>query len=177
MEVIFKKLEKEESSKYRKMRLESLLLSPQSFGSSFEEERSVPHLRFEKRIEEASPDQYVFGAFLSGGLVGICGFIRDSQIKTKHKGTIVQLYVKPAHQGKGIGKELMNAIVSEAFLNKEIEQIILGVVVDNENAIKIYESLGFERFGLQQRYFKDGDNYLDELLMILYRENYACLKT
>lgn len=112
------------------------------------------------------------GAFQGKELVGITAFSANEKEKTKHIATILQVFVEPKMQGKGIGKNLMIETVSEGFKNPEIEQILLGVICGNQNAEKIYRDLGFQEYGLQKNYLKTEDGYLDHLLMVLTRENF-----
>jgi len=59
------------------------------------------------------------------------------------------LSVSPKHQGKGIGKQLLAAAISQA---KNSDQKKIGLLVDlnNPNAKKLYLSLGFESVGKKQ---------------------------
>jgi len=169
MKISYRRLEPEDSKAYRIIRLECLEKHPENFGSIFREEKNKPKLAFETFIEEKAPDNFIFGAFDEDKLIGICGFAREPKKKTRHIGTIIQVYVKLEYSGKGIGLELLNAAKKEAFKLPEIEQLMLGVVVSNKSANVIYEKAGFQQYGLHKRYFKEGDKYFDQRLMILYR--------
>ena len=68
-----------------------------------------------------------------------CGYV--SPVKTADSHKISMLYVKPSHQGKGIGYALMRRALD--FLGDELP-ITLEVVAYNEKAIKFYEGFGFE---------------------------------
>jgi ribosomal protein S18 acetylase RimI-like enzyme len=59
------------------------------------------------------------------------------------------LSVSPKHQGKGIGKQLLAAAISQA---KKSSQEKIGLLVDfkNPNAKKLYLALGFETMGKKQ---------------------------
>ena len=49
-----------------------------------------------------------------------------------------------------------------------MQVIHLGVKADNENAIKLYKKLGFEKIGVYKNFFKINGIYYDEILMNLY---------
>jgi ribosomal protein S18 acetylase RimI-like enzyme len=49
-----------------------------------------------------------------------------------------------------------------------LEQVALGVSTTNVAAKRLYESLGFEIYGRENRALKIGDEYVDEELMVLY---------
>ena len=55
---------------------------------------------------------------------------------------LMDIVVAPDHRGKGIGKHLINAVKSWAK-ERKMEYIELGVLTENENAIKLYESMAF----------------------------------
>jgi len=75
-----------------------------------------------------------------------------------HPGTrlarIYSLAVLPAFRGAGIAKALIQAGEREAREDGRID-LRLEVSVDNTAAIKLYESLGFKRFGLYRDYYED----------------------
>lgn len=169
MQIQFKKLATADSRKYREIRLESLKNFPEGFGATYEEESKAIKLDFETHIEQQAIHKFIIGAFDKENLIGICGFYQEASFKTKHRGGIIQMYVKPNYKGNGIGLQLLNTTIVEAFKIPELEQLILGVVTNNISANKIYEKAGFQEYGIQRNYFKEGDKYLDQRFMILYR--------
>ena len=58
-------------------------------------------------------------------------------------GSVIDIAVKGEHQGKGIGKLLLNKIIN-SFREKGCKEVILQVNVQNERAIGLYKSFGFE---------------------------------
>lgn len=56
---------------------------------------------------------------------------------------LMDLVVAPAHRGHGIGQALMGA-VKEWAKSRGAEFIELGVLAQNEDAIRLYESVGFK---------------------------------
>lgn len=55
---------------------------------------------------------------------------------------LMDIVVAPDQRGRGIGRQLINAVKSWAKARK-VEYIELGVLTQNENAIKLYESMEF----------------------------------
>ncbi|MEK0316802.1 GNAT family N-acetyltransferase [Cohnella sp. 56] len=100
-------------------------------------------------------------------LVGIASFVRESGMKSAHKGSVYGVYVSPESRGKGAGKTLMLALIRRARGLDGLEQINLTVVSDNVTAKRLYESLGFEVYGIERRAIKYGGRYFDEELMVL----------
>ena len=64
------------------------------------------------------------------------------EFKAPRRGRITELIVSKKIRGKGIGKQLLNAM--EAYLKSiGCKDILLGVFAYNENAIKFYEKNGY----------------------------------
>lgn len=59
---------------------------------------------------------------------------------------ISEFYVEPFFKGNGIGKELIQQVISEARLSKK-NKIFLWVIEDNLSARKFYENNGFTANG------------------------------
>jgi RimJ/RimL family protein N-acetyltransferase len=170
MSIHYRKLLPKDAKEYRKIRLECLEKYPYNFGSTFQEERNRPKLAFEEYIEQQANGKFFTGAFNDDELIGICGFSQEPRPKTRHIGTIIQMYVREEYGGKGIGLELLKMAIQEGFKIPEIEQLLLGVVATNTSANRIYEQAGFQQYGLLKNYFKAGNAYSDQRLMVLYRK-------
>ncbi|USD64094.1 GNAT family N-acetyltransferase [Vibrio sp. SCSIO 43136] len=141
MEVFCKKLSSEDSRMYRDLRLESLKLSPESFGSSYEEQSQLPKLFFEKLIEEHSETHVMIGAFANGQLVGICGLIPTDCGDALE---VVQMYVSATARGKSVGQQLLSKACS--ILSSRLEsKLELTVYLSNDAAINAYEKFGFKQ--------------------------------
>jgi len=157
-------LRPEDADSIRKLRLEALLDSPESFGSSYAEEREYPLQKFQNRLESG----YTFGAFLDGKLIGMVTLIPETKHKTRHKAHIYAMYVTPDQRGQGIGKKLVKEAIETAKQIDGIEQIVLSVVSSNNTAKQLYLSLGFETYGKEKHALKIDEAYLDEDHMCLF---------
>jgi ribosomal protein S18 acetylase RimI-like enzyme len=113
----------------------------------------------------------MFGAFDEERLIGITGFNRMARQRAMHRGEIVQVYVDSSYRGQNIGEMLIRQALNYAFTLDGIEQVQLSVIANNQTAIKLYEKLGFKTFGVQPRYFKVGDIYLDQQFMQLFKRD------
>ena len=100
-------------------------------------------------------------------LVGIVGFMRETSLKTIHKGNVFGMYGVPEERGKGLGKSLMSVLIREAKTFDGLEQINLAVVSENRSAKNLYKSLGFEVYGVERNALKFNGQYFDEDLMVL----------
>jgi ribosomal protein S18 acetylase RimI-like enzyme len=148
------------------LRLEALEREPQAFGESAEEHRATHRDVFAKRLASASPENYVVGAFIGGGLVGTVGFGRNTRHKHRHKARIWGVFVQEEHRGLGIARRLMDEVLRRAGTLAGLEQIILTVGDNQAAAKKLYVSLGFTVFGREPAALKIGDMAVDEDLML-----------
>lgn len=61
---------------------------------------------------------------------------------------VEELFISPEHRGKGLAKEFF-VFVKETYANK-VKRIRLDVEADNENAIALYEKMGFKQLPYDQ---------------------------
>lgn len=105
--------------------------------------------------------------FEDGQMIGTAGFFRRPNIKESHKGHIWGVYVSPKLRGKGAGKMLMQEIIRRAKGIEGIEQITL-VASAKLPAQKLYQSVGFQSYGIEPHSLKIGAEYVDDVLMVLF---------
>jgi ribosomal-protein-alanine acetyltransferase len=72
---------------------------------------------------------------------------------------IYSLAVDPAARGLGLGRDLVEA-AEDAAKDQECSEIRLEVRKDNAEAIGLYESLGYRRFGVLADYYEDHEDAL-----------------
>lgn len=148
---------------YRAIRHEALLNHPEAFLATADNfaQRSDAELR--QMLETMA----VFGAELpDGSLGGLNAFFRNDGHKERHRGWMVQVYVRPEHRGSGMSKALCEHLIEHA--REKVIQIHLGVWAENEPAIRLYKKLGFETYGTEPRYLYVNGRYLDEHLMVRF---------
>jgi len=61
------------------------------------------------------------------------------------------MYVLPEYRGKGINRQIMDALKTWAA-SQNIKEFRLEVYYDNDAAIKAYEKIGFSRYSLEMRF-------------------------
>lgn len=159
-------LNAQDTQAYRTIRLNALKNSPESFGSSYEEEAAFGLGRFTKRITKLN--SCTFGAFEGHKLAGICNVSFQPRKKMNHRAELFSMYVEPECRGKGFGKALIERAIKSVLERKTVQQIYLTVVSSNQTAKSLYESFGFETYGIDRRAMRYNGNFYDHDLMVLF---------
>ena len=102
-----------------------------------------------------------FAVFFNDNLVGY--IIAKITYPETH---ILNLTVKKNFRKKGIGKSLIELIISEARLRNS-ENIILEVRVDNIKAQSLYEKLNFQIIGTRKNYYESENDREDAYVLKL----------
>jgi ribosomal protein S18 acetylase RimI-like enzyme len=121
-----------------------------------------------RRIGDDPDYNFIVGAFLDGELAGTAGFFRERKLKTRHKGQIWGVYVTDRLRGEGVGRMLIQDLISRASGVEGLEQLVLGVTTSNTAAVRLYTSLGFQSFGCERNSLKIGNTYYDTGHMTLF---------
>jgi ribosomal protein S18 acetylase RimI-like enzyme len=69
--------------------------------------------------------------------------------KTRHKAHLIGMYVTPAVRRSGAGRALVEAAVEFAKRRGGILLVTLTVTEGNDPAITLYQSVGFQSFGVE----------------------------
>jgi N6-L-threonylcarbamoyladenine synthase len=101
------------------------------------------------RSEIENPNTFYVGLF-DQGLVGYAGL---SSVPASFSADVQTVGVDPSQQGKGLGRKLMQLLLDRA-LAVGAETVLLEVRADNDVAIALYKSLGFEQIDLRKRYYQ-----------------------
>ncbi|MGO4104317.1 ribosomal protein S18-alanine N-acetyltransferase [Leifsonia sp. YAF41] len=80
------------------------------------------------------------------------------------QGDIQTIGVAESARGRGLGRTLMNALITEAY-KRGAREIFLEVRADNPTAQRLYLRLGFEELGVRRGYYQP-DN-VDAIVMRL----------
>ena len=150
-------------SAYRAIRHEALANHPEAFVSTAE----AFAMKSDAEIRQTLEALTVFGAILpDGSLGGINAFMRHEGAKERHRGWMIQVYVRPEHRGSGMAAALVEHLVEHA--RRHVLQIHLGVWSENLPAIKLYQRLGFELYATEPRYLFVNGRFIDEHLMVRF---------
>ena len=146
---------------WKELRLEALKSSPESFGSSYEEESNWSDSEFQNTLEKS----HIFGAWQDNRLVSCAAFYSLNLNKTKHRGVLWGMYTKAEYRKQGLADALMKVIINHA--KSKVIQLHLSCVTSNTTAVSFYQKHGFEIYGTEPRALKIGEAYFDEHLMVL----------
>lgn len=136
---------------YHAIRLEALAAEAGSFATSLAEQAD----RTLEQVAQTLSETTVFGGFIDGQLVGTAGYARNAPVKEAHKGLVWGMYLRPSARGGGLAGALLDAVIDHA--RGKVEQLTLIVVSDNLPAVRLYESRGFIRWGLEPQALKLAD--------------------
>lgn len=153
-----------DAAAYRDLRLEALASSPEAFGSSYEEEAQIPLATIEARISPSGPNA-IFGAFSDDNLVGMAGFAAQERRKTRHKGVLWGVYVRPDWRRRQVGQALVRRVIDHAAGHVIMLEAAVGLA--NERARRTYHGLGFKPYGIERKAIRVGDDFYDEELLYL----------
>lgn len=104
------------------------------------------------RAELANPANFYAGFVDEGDTVRGYGGVSRLGPADSPEYEIHTVGVDPELQGTGLGRRLVEALLTVA--DEDPGEVFLEVRVDNEPAIGLYESLGFEKVGLRKNYYR-----------------------
>ncbi|MFD4837217.1 GNAT family N-acetyltransferase [Achromobacter sp. NPDC058515] len=163
---LVRRLTASDAASLRQLRLDALVETPESFGSSYEEEHTLTLEDIREWIAPAN-DGAMFGVFVDGALAGMVGVGRQRMLKMRHKAHIWSMYVTPSQRGRGLGRLLMHAAIAHARTMRGIRQVQLSVTANNAAAAALYASLGFAVYGHEPEALCVNGELYDEALMAL----------
>jgi RimJ/RimL family protein N-acetyltransferase len=172
MAITVRRLGEDDATAYRELRLRLLQDSPDAYGGTYELEsvRPVEHTAARLRALHDGDEGFTLGAFADDGatLVGMATLIRGDGPKLRHQATLYAMGVAPEARGQRIGRALLDELLARARTIPGLEQIYLTVVIPNDAARQLYRSCGFVPYGIDERGLKLGNQYWDELQMVLF---------
>ena len=133
-----------------------------------------PLKRSEEHIANLGPNDFQFVAVTGTEtgeelVIGSAGLSLSASPRMRHVGN-VGIMVHRDYQNIGVGRALMNALLDLADNWFKLVRVELTVYEDNERAIHLYESLGFEREGLRRKTAVRNGEYVNEWMMGRIRE-------
>jgi ribosomal protein S18 acetylase RimI-like enzyme/catechol 2,3-dioxygenase-like lactoylglutathione lyase family enzyme len=161
-------LTEDDGAAWWSIRRESLERDPLAFGKALEEHQASTIEAAESRFRDVAEGSFHLGAFEDATLIGMATFIRETGLKERHKGHIYGVYVSPAHRRKGVARALISALLEKAANDPSVEQILLSVATNQNAAVGLYRSFGFQTYGTERNALKTGTTYVDEDHMVFF---------
>ena len=116
---------------------------------------------YESLLEEL-PEAFIV-AEISGKIVGyiMCkmehGFSNFKKLGFVKKGHVVSVAVIDEHRGKGFGSVLVNEAIKGVKI-RQCSELYLEVRCSNNDAVRLYEKLGFFIIQRLKAYYRDGED-------------------
>jgi ribosomal protein S18 acetylase RimI-like enzyme len=79
------------------------------------------------------------------------------------------MYVVPWLQGQGVGAQLVATAVRYGPDRIGLRQIVLGVIAEDEPAVRLYRRAGFREYGRLGRFFASEAGIVEKLFMVYER--------
>lgn len=115
-------------------------------------------------IEQAAgPGNLLLLAEVNGQLVGMLNFSTHRKRKRAHAGEF-GMTVRQSHRDQGIGRMLLNALLSWASTQTALQHLELSVFACNARAIHLYRSVGFKEVGRSHNAIKFSNGTYDDLI-------------
>ena len=159
---MIKRIDQNNFLEYKKIRLEALINSPDSFLSNFQLEQNFSTQDWIEKLNH----NYIFGYFIDNQIVACVGLNLETNPKTKHTATLFGMYILPNNRGKNIANELLNH-VKKIAKDHGVSQLYLGCNAENIIAVKFYKKSGFKIYGTKPNFVKINDKFYDDLLMMV----------
>ncbi|MEO8022969.1 GNAT family N-acetyltransferase [Polaromonas sp.] len=151
---------------YRALMLEAYALHLDAFTSAPEERAALPLSWWEERLgEDAQAAERVFGVFQDGQLAGVAGLSFEQREKVRHKASLFGMYVPARHRQRGLGRQLVHAVLAGARDRPGVRLVQLTVTQGNASAQALYESCGFTAFGVEPFAVAVDDGFVSKVHM------------
>ena len=114
-----------------------------------------------------APERVTFGAFMGDHLVGVVTIVRESREKMHHKAGIYGMYVAPEARRHGLARQLLQTAIDHGR-SIGVRVLALSVSDATPEARRVYERVGFVRWGTEPDALLHGGQLVDEHHMVLH---------
>jgi len=151
---------------YKTLRDHVLARHEEAFTSDAATEAQRNATSYLARLGADASGSYTLGAWSGARLVGAITCERDPRRKVRHLGHIVGTMVATDWQGRGAGRELLEALIERATADDELHLLTLTVTAGNQAATRLYQRAGFTRYGTLPRAIRVAGRFFDKDLML-----------
>ena len=113
-----------------------------------------------ERLLKDCPEGFFVATTRAGKLVGYC--VCSSDRNFAH---LISIAVQTDYRKRGVATSLLQRTI-EVLIEQKIPELWLEVNLKNVDAIRLYSKLGFEKMGVERRYYSDGSDAIRMRLMI-----------
>jgi ribosomal-protein-alanine N-acetyltransferase len=118
---------------------------------------------FWSELADVPHSRYYVVAEVDGEIAGYAGLMSQPGAAPRSvEGWVQNIAVARAHQGRGLGAVLLEALLAEAA-RRNCAEVWLEVRTDNDSAQRLYTRYGFEAAGIRPGYYQPGNH--DALIM------------
>lgn len=151
---------------YRALMLEAYAAHPDAYTSTAAERAALPLTWWQARLkDEPAAVAVVLGVEAEEMLAGAVALLFEERDKTRHKSSLVGLYVRPRFRGRGVGDALVESVLATARARPGVRLVQLTVANHNAAAKRLYQRHGFVEFGVEPYAMAVGDGYVDKCHM------------
>lgn len=104
------------------------------------------------------------------GLIGSVGFYKWED--DPHRKAEIGYDLDPAHWGKGIMREALEAVIDYGFDKMNLNRITLLVISYNERSLRLVRRLGFVQEGIMRESASVDGRFIDDVLFSLLRSEW-----
>jgi ribosomal protein S18 acetylase RimI-like enzyme len=170
-----------DAERYVQLRQRMLTLAPWAFSATLADDEALDILRLSElltqehhatfAIEEELPprqgDSHASEVDARACLLASASLTRAKPPKFAHRARVWGVFVEPGSRGRAMGKALMQAILAQARGWGGVEFLDLGVSANSPEALRLYESVGFQVWGREPETTEHEGRRYDELHMTL----------
>ena len=136
----------------RAAQLEKMIFTDPWSENVYRQTFKIPGVEYVAVCDDEAADEMVGGA----GVRNIVG-----------TGEITNVMLLPGYRGQGIGRRMLEEVIKRGR-DLGAKDFTLEVRKSNENAIRLYEKLGFESAGIRPHFYRNPDE--DAVIMWLYTQ-------